>query len=157
MILLRTIIPAASAVKALYDKSVFSYRGTSLRNRLNQECASSTTHRRAVKPGLRSISFFSSPRGRMCGIYPLARAMFSLPTYPASRQRLWNCISCCGMATRAFSRGSKETLSWRFAPQTTNDKGTPCSSTRIFLLLPFFSPIGWVRPNRLLCKRCFNV
>lgn len=157
MTLLRTIIPAASAVKALYDKSVFSYRGTSLRNRLNQEWASSTTHRRALNAGSRSISIFSSPRGRIWGIYPLARATFSLPTYPASRQRFWTCFSCIGLATRDCSKGSRETLSWRFAPLTTIDKGTPCSSTRMFLLLPFFSPIGWVRANRFLRQRCFNV
>lgn len=51
MILFKTIIAAARVFSATYERSVFSYRGISLRNRLNQECASSATHL-GVKQGL---------------------------------------------------------------------------------------------------------
>ena len=70
MTLFKTIIAAANVLSAMYERSVFSYRGTNLRNRLNHECANSTTQRRALNDGSFSINFFSSPRGRMWGMKP---------------------------------------------------------------------------------------
>lgn len=61
MILFRTIIATAKSFSAMCERSDFSYRGISLRNRLNQEWASSSTYRRALKVGTRSISFFPLP------------------------------------------------------------------------------------------------
>lgn len=156
MTLFKTIIAAARALNALYDRSVFSYRGMSLRNRLNQECASSTTHRRGLNDGSRSISFFSSPLGRMCGMKPFSFATASFPTYAASRQRFWVSFSSLGFTTRPLSSGSSALLSCSFAAVTTSDKGTPFSSTRIFRLVPFFSPVRRVRPDRLLRQRRFD-
>ena len=148
---------AAKALSALYERSVFSYRGNSLRNRLNQEWASSTTHLRALKFGSFSINFFSSPRGRIWGINPLPSTTFSFPTYAASRQRFWGVASFSGSRILPFSNGSKEILSCRLAPVTTNDKGTPRSSTRRLRFVPFFSPIRGIRPDRFLRQRCFNI
>ena len=157
MTLFNTIIAAAKAVKALYERSVFSYRGVSLRNRLNQEWVNSTTHLRALKLGSFSINFFSSPLGRTWGTKPLAFATCSFPTYAASRHRLLGVVPFGGLTIIPFSKTSRETLSCRLAPVTTNDKGTPCSSTRRFRFVPFFSPISWVWANRLLRKWRFNV
>lgn len=139
MILFKTIIAAAKALSALYERSVFSYRGNSLRNRLNQECASSTTHLRALKVGSFSIKFFSSPLGRIWGINPLLSTTSFFPTYAASRQRFWGVASLSGSRILPFSNGYKEILSCRLAPVTTNDKGTPRSSTRRLRFVPFFS------------------
>ena len=151
MTLFSTIIAAANSHKALYDRSVFSYRGASFLNRLNQEWVSSTTHLRALNVVSFSISFFSSPRGRMWGIKPLSTATASFPVYPASRHKFCGCSPLFfGSSTRAFNRESNTTLSCRLAPVTTSDKGTPFSSTKILLLLPFFSPIRRVWPNRFL-------
>ena len=157
MTLFKTIIAAARALSALYERSVFSYRGASLRNRLNQEWASSTTHLRALKVGSVSMSFFSSPLGLMCGMKPLAFAVSSLPTYAASRQRFWAMSFVAGLAIRPFSSASRQTLSWRLAPVTTSDKGTPFSSTRRFRFVPFFSPVRRVGSDGLLCQRRFDV
>ena len=80
-------MPAARSRNPQYERSVFSYRGTSLRNRFIHERDASTTHLRALKSGLRLISAASSPCGRMCGTYPRAATTSALPVYPASRQR----------------------------------------------------------------------
>jgi hypothetical protein len=157
MILFKTIIAAAKALSALYERSVFSYRGNSLRNRLNQEWPSSTIHLRALKVGSFSINFFSSPRGRIWGMNPLSTTTSSFPTYAASRQRFWGVAPSFGLRILPFNNGSKEILSCRLAPVTTNDKGTPRSSTRRLRFVPFFSPIRGIRSDRFLRKRCFNI
>ena len=61
MTLFKTTIAAAKVLSAMYERSVFSYRGTNLRNRLNHECANWATQRRAVNDESFSINFFSSP------------------------------------------------------------------------------------------------
>ena len=157
MTLFKMIIAAAKAFNALYERSVFSYRGTSLRNLLNQEWASSTIHLRALKVGSLSINFFSSPLGRIWGINPLDVTTFSFPTYAASRQRFKGVLPSSGAKIRPFNNGSKEILSCRLAPVTTSDKGTPFSSTSRLRFVPFFSPIRGVRSNGFLCEWRFNV
>ena len=157
MILFKTIMAAANVFSAIYERSVFSYRGINLRNRLNHECASSTTHRRALNDGSFSINFFSSPRGRMWGMNPLDITVSSFPTYAASRQRFCRVDFCSGVATLFFSNESRKTLSCRLAPLTTSDKGTPFSSTSICRFVPFFPPIGRVGAGRFLRQRRFNV
>jgi len=157
MTLFRTIIAAAKALSALYERSVFSYRGNSLRNRLYQKYASSTTHLRALKVGSFSINFFSSPLGRIWGINPLPSTTSSFPTYAASSQKFWGVASFSGLRIRPFSNGSKEMLSCRLAPVTTNDKGTPRSSIRRLRFVPFFSPIRGIRSDRFLRQGCFNI
>ena len=158
MILFRTIIAAANVLSAIYERSVFSYRGISLRNRLNHECANSTTHRRALNEGSFSINCFSSPRGRMWGMNPLESTVSSLPTYAASRQRFCGVPSFFwGAITLFFSSTSRETLSCRLAPLTTSDKGTPFSSTSRCLFVPFFSPISRVGADGFLRKRRLDV
>ena len=151
------IIAAAKDVRAIYARSVFSYRGTNFRKRLNHEWLSSTTHLRALKVGSFSISFFSSPLGRIWGMKPLASTVSSLPTYAASRHRFCLMSLPSGDKSLAFSKGSSDTLSCRLAPLTTSDKGTPISSTKICRFVPFFSPIRRVRPDGFLRKRCFDV
>jgi len=140
---------AAKVTKATCDKSVFSYLGMSLRNLLNQECVSSTTQRLGLKLGSWSINFFSSPLGRMCGMKPAALATLSFPTYPASRHKFCTVSLFLGAAIRPFNKASRDTQSFRLAPVTTSDNGTPRSSTRMFRFVPFFSPIRRVRPDRL--------
>ena len=157
MILFWTIMAAANVLSAMYERSVFSYRGISLRNRLNHECANSTTHRRALNEGSFSINCFSSPRGRMWGMNPLESTVSSLPTYAASRQRFRGVSSFLGAITLFFSSTSRETLSCRLAPLTTSDKGTPFSSTSRCRFVPFFSPIRWVGADGFLRKRCLDV
>lgn len=157
MTLFKTVIAAANVLSAMYERSVFSYRGINLRNRLNQECANSTTHRRALNEGFFSINCFSSPRGRMWGMNPLDSTVSSLPTYAASRQRFCGVPSFSGAITLLFSKESRETLSCRLAPLTTSDKGAPFSSTSKCRFVPFFSPIRWVGADRFLRKRCLNV
>ena len=157
MTLFKTIIAAANVLSAMYERSVFSYRGINLRNRLNHECANSTTHRRALNEGSFSINCFSSPRGRMCGINPLETTVSSLPTYAASRQRFCGVSSFFGVTTLFFSKESREMLSCRLAPLTTSDKGTPFSSTNKCRFVPFFSPIRWVGADGFLRKRCLDV
>ena len=103
------------------------------------------------------MSFFSSPLGLMCGTKPLAFAVSSFPTYAASRQRFCRVSFVAGSTIRPFSSGSRETLSWRLAPVTTSDKGTPFSSTRRFRFVPFFSPVRRVRPDGLLRQRRLDV
>lgn len=157
MTLFNKIIAAAREFRAMYETSVFSYRGISLRNRLNQECASSITHLRALKEGSYSISFFSSPLGCMWGMKPFFSTTASLPTYAASRHKFWEISPTGSTTTLAFSNGSSKTLSCRFAPLTTSDKGTPFSSTSRCSFVPFFSPIRGVRADGLLRKRGFNI
>lgn len=157
MTLFKTIIAAANVLSAMYERSVFSYRGINLRNRLNHECASSTTHRRALNVGSFSINCFSSPRGRMWGVNPLERTVSSLPTYAASRQRFCGVSSFLGAATLFFSKTSSDTLSCRLAPLTTSDKGAPFSSTNRGRFVPFFSPIRRVGANGFLSKRSLDV
>ncbi len=148
---------AANVLSATYERSVFSYRGTNFRNRLNHECASSTTHRRGLKSGSLSIIFFSSPRGRIWGMKPLSMTVASLPTYAASRQRFCGVPSCSGATTLHFSKESRDTLSCRLAPLTTSDKGAPFSSTSRCRFVPFFSPIRRVRTDGFLRERRFDV
>ena len=157
MTLFKTIIAAANEFSVIYERSVFSYRGSSLRKRLKHERVSSTTRLRALKVGSFSISFFSSPLGRMWGMRPFAFTDSSLPTYAASRQRFCPMSSSSGVTTLAFSKGASETLSCRLAPLTTSDKGTPLSSTNICRLVPFFPPIRRVWPDGFLSKRRFNI
>jgi len=157
MTLFKTIIAAANVLSAMYERSVFSYRGINLRNRLNHECANSTTHRRALNDGSFSINFFSSPRGRMWGMKPLDITVSSLPTYAASRQRFCGVFSFPGAITLSFSKESSDTLSCRLAPLTTSDKGTPFSSTSKCRFVPFFSPIRWVWADGFSGERCLNV
>jgi len=157
MALFKTIIAAAKVLSAMYERSVFSYRGTNLRNRLNHECANSTTHRRALNEGSFSINFFSSPRGRMWGMKPLDSTVSSLPTYAASRQRFCGVSSSFGATTLFFNKTSRETLSCRLAPLTTSDKGTPFSSTSRCRFVPFFSPIRRVGADGFLGKRGLDV
>ena len=141
----------------MYERSVFSYRGINLRNRLNHECANSTTHRRALNEESFSINFFSSPRGRMWGVNPLDSTVSSLPTYAASRQRFCGVSSFSGVITLLFSNESRKTLSCRLAPLTTSDKGAPFSSTSRCRFVPSFSPIRRVRANGFLSKRGLDV
>lgn len=61
MTLFKTTIAASKVLTAMYERSVFSYRGSNLRNRLNHECANWATQRRAVNDESFSINFFSSP------------------------------------------------------------------------------------------------
>lgn len=157
MILFKTIIAAANVLSAMYERSVFSYRGISLRKRLNHECASSTTHRRALNDGSLSIIFFSWPRGRICGMNPWEMTVSSLPTYAASRQRFCGVSFWAGLAARFLSKESRETLSCRLAPLTTSDKGTPFSSTSKCRFVPFFSPIRRVWTDGFFRQRCLNV
>lgn len=157
MILFKTIIAAGKVLSAMYERSVFSYRGINLRNRLNHECANSTTHRRALNDGSLSINFFSSPRGRMWGMNPWDKTVSSLPTYAASRQRFCGVSLCSGPTTLLFSRESRKTLSCRLAPLTTSDKGTPFSSTSKCRLVPFFPPIRRVWADGFFRKRRLDV
>ena len=157
MTLFRTIMAAANVLSAIYERSVFSYRGINLRNRLNHECANSTTHLRALNEGSFSINCFSSPLGRMCGMNPLECTVSSLPTYAASRQRFCRISLSLGATTLFFSKTSSETLSCRLAPLTTSDKGTPFSSTSKCRFVPFFSPIRRVGADGFLRKWCFDV
>ena len=157
MTLFKTIIAAANVLSAMYERSVFSYRGTNLRNRLNHECANSTTQRRALNEGSFSINFFSSPRGRMWGMKPWDTTVSSLPTYAASRQRFCGVSVRSGATTLFWSKESRKTLSCRLAPLTTSDKGTPFSSTRIWRFVPFFSPIRRVWADRFFRKRRLDV
>ena len=157
MTLFKTIIAAANVLSAMYERSVFSYRGTNLRNRLNHECANSTTQRRALNDGSFSINFFSSPRGRMWGMKPWDTTVSSLPTYAASRQRFCGVSVRSGATTLFCSKESRKTLSCRLAPLTTSDKGTPFSSTSRCRFVPFFSPIRWVGADGFLRKRCLDV
>ncbi len=46
--------------------------------------------------------------------------------------------------------------SWRLAPVTTSDNGTPRPSTNRCRLVPFFSPVGRIPTNRFLRQRCFD-
>jgi hypothetical protein len=148
---------AANVLSAMYERSVFSYRGINLRNRLNHECANSTTQRRALNEGSFSINFFSSPRGRMWGMNPLDITVSSLPTYAASRQRFCREASFSGAIALSFSKESRKTLSCRLAPLTTSDKGAPFSSTSKCRFVPFFSPIRRVGADGFLRKRCLDV
>lgn len=157
MTLFKTIIAAANVLSAMYERSVFSYRGINLRNRLNHECANSTTHRLALNDGSFSINFFSSPRGRMWGTKPFDITVSSLPTYAASRQRFCRVFSLSGVITLAFSKESSDTLSCRLAPLTTSDKGAPFSSTSKCRFVPFFSPIRRVGSDGFLSKRRLDV
>ncbi len=141
-------------LSAMYERFVFSYRGINLRNRLNHECANSTTHRRVLNEGSLSINFFSSPRGRMWGMNPWDLAASSLPTYAASRQRFCGVSFCSGATTLFFSNESRKTLSCRLAPLTTNDKGTPFSSTSKCRFVPFFPPVRRVWADGFFRKRC---
>ena len=104
---------------------------------MNQECVSSTIHRRALKSGLIAISFFSSPRGPICGIKLLPWATSSLPTYPASRHK-WHSVVVGGETTAALSKGSRAMLSCWLAALTSSEMGMPFSSTRICHFEPFF-------------------
>jgi len=138
MILFRTIIATAKAFNSLYERSDFSYRGISFRNRFNQEWASSTTHLRVLNVGFRSICFFSSPRGQLCGMNALAISTSSFPTFAASRQRFWGMASSPWTIFLAFNSGLKAMLSYRLTPVTTSDKGTPFSSTGRYCFVSFF-------------------
>ena len=66
MTLFKTTIAAAKVLSAMYERSVFSYRGSNLRNWLNHECANWATQRRAVNDESFSINFFSSPVNSNC-------------------------------------------------------------------------------------------
>ena len=147
---------AARFSRPQYERSVFSYRGTSFLNLFTHEWKHSTTHRRALKPGFRLISEASSPRGRMWGMYPQSETSRSFPTYPASRQMFCS-VPSAGRATRASSTLRISLLSWTFAPLTTRESGTPRSSTRACRLLPFFSPVRRVRPDGLPREGCLKV
>jgi len=128
---------AAKLVRVKQEQSVFSYLGINFRKRLNQECVRSTTHRHALNSGLIAISFFSSPRGRICGMKPLPWATSSLPTYPASRHK-WHSVVVGGETTVALSKVSRATLSCWLAALTSSEMGMPFSSTRICHFEPFF-------------------
>lgn len=75
-----------------------------------------------------------------------------MPKYPLSAQRFctgrWVPVS--GRPPRIPSRTASTCVtSWRFAPVTTSESGTPRASTRRCRLLPFFSPIRGVVPDGL--------
>ena len=145
----------AQLLRARQEQSVFSYLGINFRKRLNQECVSSTTHRRALNSGLIAISFFSSPRGRICGIKPLPWATSSLPTYPASRHK-WHSVVVGGETTAALSKVSRAMLSCWLAALRSSEMGMPFSSTRMCRFEPFFSPIRRVWTSGLSSQRCFD-
>ena len=56
----------------------------------------------------------------------------------------------------ACSTGASCVTSCSLAPVTTSDNGTPRPSTSRCRLLPFFSPISWVAPERLLRQGRFE-
>ena len=125
----------------------------SMRNLFIHECAASATHRRALRPGLPA---FPSPLPLTWGTNPRMTMTYSAgsPVYPLSRHR------CCGrskMSGRSTSIRHSRISNWgtscRFAPVATIDSGTPLPSTRRWRLLPFFSPVGGVVPDRLEGKR----
>ncbi len=60
------------------------------------------------------------------------------------------------LTTMALSTSSSRLQSCTFAPLTTSDNGTPRPSTSRCRLLPFFSPIGRVGADGLLCQGCFH-
>lgn len=161
LILLNVIMAAANIQRAKYEASVFSYLGVNLRKRLNQEWVASTTHRWALNVGSFSIACFSWPLGRICGINPYFLTIISLPINAASRHKFgllllfsgvfegFSCVLFC-LIILASSSCFRSTLSCLLALLITIARGTPCSSTSIVLLVPFFSPIRWVWANRLL-------
>src|SRR6218665_349390 len=74
--------------------------------------------------------------------------------YPASAHR---CLGGANGPSRrtmmAESTASSCVTSCRLAPVTMSDNGTPRSSTSRWRLLPFFPPIGRIRPDRFWCQR----
>ena len=128
----------------------FSKRTSSLRKRFIHEWVTSTTHRRALYPGICSFSLFSCPRLFICGMKPRNTTISNAgsPVYPLSRQRCCGCSNISGRSTIIeFSKVSSCDTSWRFAPVITSARGTPAPSTSIWRLLPFFSPVGRVRAD----------
>lgn len=151
-------MPAARSRSPQYERSVFSYRGTSFRNRFIHEWEASTTHLLALKPGLRLISAASSPSGRICGTYPFAATISALPVCLASRQRFSVTVTTPTCTTTLASRSLPiPLLSCTLAPVTTIDNGMPRASTRTCLLVPFFPPVRGVGSNGFLRQRCFDV
>ena len=73
LIFLNAMMDAARWLSARKVRSSFSYRTSSLRNRLNQLCATSTTQRLAFFSGVRLSSMASCPLPLTCGMYDLAR------------------------------------------------------------------------------------
>src|ERR1035441_4435278 len=76
------------------------------------------------------------------------------PRYPASRHK---CLERRSAGTSRLIMMDDRTASscvtsCRFAPVTTNDKGTPRPSTSRGRLLPFFPPIRPGGPDLLLCQ-----
>ncbi len=67
---LKAIRPLASWSRARWFSSFFDQRTRRARLRLSQEWQASTTQRRARQLGVRSLSSISSPRVRMCAVYP---------------------------------------------------------------------------------------
>src|SRR5882672_6302075 len=72
--------------------------------------------------------------------------------YPASAHKclLRRIGGGCRFTTIASSTASSMVMSFTLAAVTMNDNGTPRPSTSRWRLLPFFSPIGRVRPDRFL-------
>ena len=102
----------------------------------------------------------SSPLGRIWGIYPAPITVIRAvsPTYPASRQRF---SSTSSGASKTFASNTSAIIftSWVLAPHMTIERGMPCSSTKRFLLTPFFSPIRWILSNwfsSMLNFSCFS-
>ena len=65
---LNAIRPLASWSRARWFSSFFDQRMSKARLRLSHEWQASTTQRRALQPGVRSLSLISSPRLRMWGV-----------------------------------------------------------------------------------------
>lgn len=137
----------------------FSKRTNNLRKRLKKECVTSTTRRRALKSGFCAFSFFSSPRGRICAIYPRCSTVSERPVYPASGRMFCGYSSVgSGRNVTIPSRVSSGSLtSCRLAPSGTTDKGRPCSSVNTLLFVPVFPRSAGLRPAASLANGAFTI
>ena len=155
MTLFKVIIAATKACQGLVGAIRFFIPGNQLSKTIEQEWVNLTTHLRTLNLGLVSISFFSAPRGRMCGMKPWHWTTSSLPTYPASEPK-FRCVADVGETTAAWSKGSRARLSCRLAALTSSEIGMPFSSTRTCRFEPFFSPIRRVWTSGLSGQWCFD-
>ncbi len=144
-----------SSSNARYERSVFSYRGTT--STISVQPGIGCLHDpSALKSGLRLISSASLFRGRMCGTYPRAVTTSALPVYPAS-----------GKGFRPLRHRRSAAQPWRRRPadllavmnvgagrrSTTGRHARRRGCDAWFL----FSPVRGVRPDGFLRQQRFNV
>ena len=108
---------------------------------------------RALAPGARPALL--PARAHMRGVGSSMCWCAAAPTKPASAHRCWRARGPTGGRSRTTASrvGVSSVMSFRLAPVTMIDSGTPRASTSSIRLLPFFSPVSGVGPHRLLCQR----